>query len=152
MTTSAADRERALFRALNAWVEPAVRAGWFAPGLTPGLIVLETRGVRTGVLHRVPLMATVLGEIVVVSTVRGERSHWVRNLAAADGGVGWWVRGRRREGHAVVLRPRMPVSGRSGDDDRAIGRLVEHLAPATAAGWSFALLIPGEEEARLGEP
>lgn len=63
--------ESQFFDALNRVAEPAVRAGFGSPGLTPtGLIVLETTGRRSGLSHRVPVIGTLVGGHVVVGTVR----------------------------------------------------------------------------------
>jgi len=135
--------EAALFRAVNRIVEPRVRAGWGSPRLVPGgLVVLETRGRRTGRRSRIPLAAMRMRDHVVVSTFRGDRSQWVKN-AEADPRVRYWLGGRPREAKAVIL------SSRRQDVDmqelpaplRVLARL---LRPYTCAGWAFALLIPEE--------
>ena len=75
--------ERDFFRALNRVVDPMVRAGVGSPRIVPGgLIVLETRGRKSGRKVRTPLVATRLLGHVVVATFRGERSNWVLNLVA----------------------------------------------------------------------
>ena len=97
--------EADFFRALNALVEPAVRAGCGSPGLLPtGLIVLETTGAKSGQPRRVPLLATVFDGCVFIGTVRGARSLWVRNLVA-EPRVRYWVAGREHRGLAQDLRP-----------------------------------------------
>jgi deazaflavin-dependent oxidoreductase (nitroreductase family) len=133
--------ELEFFRMLNRIVEPRVRAGWGSPRLVPGgLVVLETRGRRTGRLARVPLAAMELHRYVIVSTFRGERSQWVKN-AEADPQVRFWLRGRAREATATVLSPR-----RREPDLRTLPRplrlLARFLVPYTCAGWAFAVLTP----------
>jgi deazaflavin-dependent oxidoreductase (nitroreductase family) len=134
--------EAALYRRVNALLEPAIRRGLGAPLLTPaGLVVVEMRGAKSGRLRRVPLAALRLGRHVLVGTVRGERSIWVRNLAA-DPRARLWLHGWPREVAAFVLRPgastRMPR--RLALELRPLWRA---LASATAAGLAFALLSPG---------
>ena len=76
-----AQLEARAFSALNQIAGPAVQAGLLSPGLLPaGVIELETLGWRTGRPHRTPLVAGAIGEFLLVSTVRGRRSHWVKNL------------------------------------------------------------------------
>ena len=87
--------EADFFRGLNQIVEPLVRAGLGAPVLFPaGAIVIETFGRKTGNLSSVPLMAALVGDLVVVSTVR-RRSNWLKNLAAHPE-VRYWLDGRER--------------------------------------------------------
>src|SRR5207247_1617975 len=90
--------EAQFFRFLNRLVEPYVRAGWASPRLVPGgLIVLETRGRKTGRPSRVPLAATRIQRHIVVSTFLGARSQWVKNVSA-NPQVRYWLRGRPRRG------------------------------------------------------
>jgi len=91
------------FRALNRVVVPLVRFGTASPPpVGGGLVVLETTGRSSGLLRRVPLVATRWGQQVYVSTFRSD-SQWVRNLEA-DPAAGVWVGGRRREAVAGVRR------------------------------------------------
>jgi deazaflavin-dependent oxidoreductase (nitroreductase family) len=136
-----ASTEAAFYRAVNAVLEPAIRAGLGAPRLSPaGFLVVEMTGRKSGKLRRVPLAALRLGDHVLIGTVRGERSLWVRNLAA-NGDARVWLRGRAREVHAFVLRP-------SGSDrapralTSALRPLWHVLAAAAQRGFAFALLAP----------
>jgi deazaflavin-dependent oxidoreductase (nitroreductase family) len=135
--------EAEFFRLLNRIVEPRVRAGWGSPRLAPGgLVVLETKGRRTGRRSRVPLAAMQLRDHVVVTTFRGNRSQWVKN-AQANPKVRYWLRGRPRQARAVVLSP-------NGQDPdlrslpAPLRLLARFLQPYTCAGWAFALLLPEE--------
>lgn len=133
--------ETAFFRALNRVVEPIVRAGLGSPRIAPsGFIVLETRGRKTGRLHRTPLVATRLGRHVFVATFRGERSQWVRNLAA-EPRIRFWLGGKPRDATAFVMhkgkRFRIPKSLPS-----PIQRVTRLVAPYTEVGWAFAILSP----------
>jgi hypothetical protein len=138
--SAAREAEASFFRALNAAVEPLVRSGVLGPGLSPvGLVVVETRGHRSGRLHRVPLMAARLGPLVIVGTVRGARSAWVRNLAE-HAETTFWLNGVATPARATVLRPGHPAltDGTSG----AVRLLAPLLVPWTLSGWAFALLEP----------
>jgi len=97
--------ESDVFRGVNAIVEPLIRAGFGPPRFWPtGLIVVETHGRRSGRTLTVPLLATKLGDLVLVSTVRSRRSQWVKNLAAHPQ-VRYWSGGRIRRATAVVFTP-----------------------------------------------
>src|ERR1700730_2345986 len=94
--------EAEFFRGLNQFVEPLVRAGLGAPVLFPaGAIVVETRGRKSGRRSNVPLLAALVGDLVVVSTVR-RRSNWVKNLAAHPE-IRYWLGGREREATAYAI-------------------------------------------------
>jgi deazaflavin-dependent oxidoreductase (nitroreductase family) len=129
------------FRMLNRLVEPRIRAGWASPRLVPGgLIVLETRGRQTGRRSRVPLAAIRIDGHVLVSTFRGNRSEWVRNLSAHPN-VRYWLRGRPRQARALVISTRHHQRG--GEElPAAVRWLVRLLMPYTYAGWAFAVLAP----------
>lgn len=133
--------ERGFFRRLNRVVEPAVRRGVGSPRFTPGgLIVLESTGFKTGATRRTPLVATRLGSFVFVSTFRGDRSFWIRNLQQQPR-ITYYLGGRPREARAYVLAP----GERNREADalpRAIRWITEGLAPYTRAGWAFAVLAP----------
>jgi deazaflavin-dependent oxidoreductase (nitroreductase family) len=132
-----------LFRAVNVVVEPLVRAGllgapvpWWA-----GPIVVETRGRKTGRVINVPLLAARLGPLLLVSTVRGERSQWVKNLTARPQ-VRSWVGGHAREATAFVFAPghappepaRLPAPVRC---------LAARLVPwGSRLGLTIAVLVP----------
>lgn len=138
------DGETTLFRRLNALIEPTVRAGWLSPGITPtGLILLETKGRRSGRPHSVPLLATLVLDYAVVSTVRGDRSQWLRNLAATPD-ARYWLGGRARECRAYIIGS--DASAAELDAAPAAVRcLATSLASTTKSfGWSFALLAPAK--------
>jgi len=139
--------ELEFFRFLNRWLEPQIRAGLGSPRLVPGgLIVLETRGRKTGRLARVPLVATRIQGYVLVGTFRGARSQWTRNLAAHPE-TRFWMGGRPRSTVATLLTasrrprplPKLPA---------LLRLVVAFLVPYTRAGWTFAVLAPGARRRR----
>ncbi len=139
--------EREFFRTLNRVIEPLVRAGIGSPRLAPGgLIVLETKGRKSGRLYRTPLVATRVGKYVLVATARGARSKWVLN-AAAEPKVRFWLGGRAREARAFVIhegkRFRVPKSF-----PRPLQKVVEILGPYRKAGWAFAVLTARSRRAK----
>jgi hypothetical protein len=134
------------YREVNQIVEPLVRAGFGSPGLWPaGVIVVEIGGRKTGRTLTVPLLATLVGNFMLVSTVR-RRSQWLKNLAV-NPRVRYWMGGRSGEATAVVVAP--------GPDTPRL----DHLPPlagclATALrsyrsvfGGGVAILIPTKEQA-----
>lgn len=141
MPTSFAKLEQSLFRGLNAVVEPAVRKGFGSLTLAPAsLIVLETIGFKSGRERRTPLWSVGVGPYRIVSTARGGRSFWVKNMEK-NGDVSFYLGGRRRQASALVIR--------DGQFSRAIAgfpkpvqKLVQVLADYALSGWAFALLIP----------
>jgi hypothetical protein len=136
--TPARGAEAALFRLLNRFAEPTIRSGVAFPPFAPGgLLVLETRGRTSGRTYRVPLAALRLGCHVLVSTFRGRRSEWPRNLAA-DRAPQLWLHGRARPVHARVFAPGVRASRRPLP--RELRWLPTLLAPYTRAGWAFAVL------------
>src|SRR6266852_4033874 len=137
--------EADFFRGLNQVVEPLVRAGLGAPVLFPaGAIVIETQGRTSGRRSNVPLMAALVGDLVVVSTVR-RRSNWVKNLAAHPE-VRYWLGGRQREATAFAIGP-----GIETQDDLPVR--VSCLATALKQhsalfGTGFAILMPRQSSTR----
>ena len=108
MSVDFAGLEQKLFRSLNSVVEPAVRRGFGSPTLAPaGLIVLETVGFKSGTKWRAPLWSLRLGRYRVVSTARGNRSFWVKNLLRQPR-VSYYVGGRIRASRAIVIAEGAP--------------------------------------------
>ncbi len=129
------------FRMLNRVVEPMVRAGVGSPRLAPsGLIVLEAEGRVSGRRIRSPLAATRIGNHVVLGTFRGNRSAWIRNLAAQPR-TRYWLGSKVRDARAFVMyegkRFRVPKSL-----PPHMQTVVRFLSPYTKAGWAFAVLSP----------
>ena len=76
------------------------------------MIVLETTGRKSGRVHRTPVYATLLGGRVFISSIRGDRSQWLKNLSARPS-VRYWLRGHTQEADAEVVtaegsKPLMP--------------------------------------------
>jgi F420H(2)-dependent quinone reductase len=141
-TTGPFCAETEFYRALNALVEPAVRAGLGSPGLVPsGLVVLETTGARTGLPRSVTVLATVIEGCVFVSTLRGPRSRWIGNLVA-EPRVRYWLLGREHRGRARVFAPEGAAPGLDGLPPMTRGIAAGLLPPAIALGWTFAIIVP----------
>jgi deazaflavin-dependent oxidoreductase (nitroreductase family) len=133
--------EQRFFRALNQLVEPAVRRGIGSPRLAPaGLIVLETIGFKTGQTRRTPLLSARLGKYVFISTARGGRSFWVKNLLKQSG-TRFYMGGKMREAEAFLVMPGETYQ-RPESLPGVIGRITDRLAPLADRGWAFAVLAP----------
>lgn len=135
--------EQQFFRALNAVVEPAVRFGVGSPRCAPaGLVLLESRGFRSGLPRRTPLLAVRVQGHLIVSTFRGERSFWVKNLAKTPQ-ARYWLAGHPRRTRAFVIdgarKRRIPASL-----PPLVARIARLLQGYTRAGWAFAILAPVE--------
>lgn len=131
------------FRMLNQFVEPVVRAGFFAPGLFPvGGIVIETRGRKTGLPSSVPLLAAMFGDLVVVSTVR-RSSNWLRNLSLQPE-VRYWLQGREQRAKSFTIA-NGKVTGENPPERTTclVNALQRHSA---LFGTGFAILVPTDSD------
>ncbi len=133
--------ERDFFRALNSVVEPAVRRGILSSRIAPtSLMVLESVGYISGQPRRTPLFSNRIGRFRLISTVRGERSFWVKNLKKQPR-IRYFIGGKEREAEALVIAP--------GFESVAVDELPLYLKPLISAmrslserGWAFAFLVP----------
>jgi deazaflavin-dependent oxidoreductase (nitroreductase family) len=144
MTASFARIEQGVFRCLNAVVEPAVRRGIGSPTLAPAsLIVLETVGFKSGEKRRTPLWSVGLGPYRIVSTARGKRSFWVKNLVKQHR-VRYYLGGRALDSDAIVIAPGKvdPRAQRLHPVMRGITNIMARLA---REGWAFAILVPARK-------
>jgi hypothetical protein len=133
--------EADFFRNLNQVVEPLVRMGFGSPlPWTSGAIVLEIKGRKTGRPLSVPLLATLIGDFILISTAR-KRSQWVKNLAA-NRQAKYWIYGQQRTAEAFVFADdiespavtEMPVFAAC---------LASVIVPQSKLfGVSFAILVP----------
>ena len=146
--------EQRFFRALNSVVEPAVRRGIFSSRWLPtSLMVLESTGYVSGKTRSTPLFCNRIGPYLLLSTARGDRSFWVRNLQQ-EPAVNYFLGGRRYNAEALVitadsefaegegfslLRPLIaPLQALAGDDvvdhlDRFRPKLVQQPGAETPA-------------------
>lgn len=133
--------EAEFFRGMNAFVEPLVRAGFGAPVLTPiGAIVVETIGRKSGRRSNVPLMAAVIGDFVVVSTLR-RRSNWLKNLSAHPE-ARYWLRGAERQATAFAVGPGIEPSADIPDRVSCLAQMLKQ--HSALFGTGFAILVPRE--------
>ena len=133
--------EQVFFRRLNAIVEPLVRKGIGSPSFTPtSVILLETVGFKSGLERRTPLLAIRLGKYTLVSTARGSRSFWVKNLQK-NAQVKYYLGGKIKDSKAYVLLPgsnrKLPKSFPA-----AIQKLASFLLENGPEDWAFAILGP----------
>ena len=141
MPSNFAKFEQSLFRKLNSIVEPAVRMGIGSPRLTPAsLIVLETTGFKSGEQRRTPLWSIRFGKYRIVSTARGKRSFWLKNMQQQPE-VSYYLGGRRRNSNAVVVANGM-VPAKSDALSPTMQKLATAFARYTQQGWAFVILAP----------
>jgi deazaflavin-dependent oxidoreductase (nitroreductase family) len=133
--------EQKVFRGLNSVVEPAVRRGFGSPTLAPvSLIVLETVGFKSGLRRRTPLWSFRLGRYRIVSTARGERSFWVKNLLQQPK-ISYYLGGKRRESQAIVIAAGAPQHSAAALPP-FMRKLTKVFASYARSGWAFAILVP----------
>ena len=136
--------EREFFRTLNRAVEPWIAAGLGSPGLFPaGIVLLETKGRRTGIVRRTPLLACLVEGHLIVSTVRGERSQWWRNLAAAPETRAWILGTPRR--FMATVHPAPVDHAPTPAYPPVVTSLVALLLPWTLGDLRLAVLAPIRE-------
>jgi len=136
-----AGMESNFYRGLNRVVEPLIRAGVGSPLLWPtGVIVVETTGRSTGRTYKVPLLATRIGELLLVSSVR-RRSQWLKNLAAKPE-THYWMAGRSHAATTLVIAAGLAAPPLEHMPP-LISCLVNALIPQSHLfGVGFAILIP----------
>ena len=131
--------ERNFFRGLNTFVEPAVRKGLLSPRCAPiGLIVLESTGYKSGALRSTPLLATHIGDYVLVSTGRAKRSFWVRNLQK-EPNVRFHLGGKVKKANSYVITPDEDFQAPTSLPP-IVAAAARTLARRGGEGWAFALL------------
>ncbi|MEH6584364.1 MAG: nitroreductase/quinone reductase family protein [Halioglobus sp.] len=141
MATTFAKIEKNVFRSVNSIVEPAVRKGIGSPTLAPaGLIVLETVGFKSGKQRSTPLWSFRLGRYRVVSTARGDRSFWVKNLLK-EPKVAYYLGGKKRHSNALVITGNTPQKG-SLELSLIMQTLSKVFYRYGKKGWAFAILLP----------
>ena len=133
--------EQRFFRRLNALVEPAVRRGIGSPTLLPGgLIVLESIGFKSGQKRSTPLLSFRFAGYRIVTTVRGDRSFWVKNLTQQPR-ISYFLGGKRRQADAIVLLDGKTATG-DAPPSAFLKRLVALFARLSREGLAIAILVP----------
>ncbi len=130
--------EQKFFRALNSVVEPAVRHGVFSSRLLPtSLMVLESTGYLSGKMRSTPLFCNRVGPYLLLSTARGNRSFWVRNLQQTPD-VHYYLGGKRYAAQAEVITADQQPDPQ--DYPTLLRPLLLPLRLLAERGWAFALL------------
>jgi deazaflavin-dependent oxidoreductase (nitroreductase family) len=140
--------EASFFRTLNQFAEPLIRAGFGNPVLWPtGAIVLETVGRNSGRKYNVPLLATRVGDMLVVGTVR-RRSQWLKNLAA-NPSARYWMRGWPHEATAFVIAPGIASTPLDRLPSRARWLVNALTRQSNLFGIGFAILVPPKHQTKV---
>jgi deazaflavin-dependent oxidoreductase (nitroreductase family) len=139
MISTSRKLEKTLFRTLNRFVEPAVRKGVLSPQYSPvGMIVLESVGYKSGTVRSTPLVATRLGSYTFISTARGARSFWVRNLQNQPDTT-FYVGGQAKKARSYVITPETRHQVHDSLPP-VIASIAKFLARRGTDGWAFAIL------------
>ena len=144
MGISIAGFEQKFFRKINGVVEPLVSSGVGSPSWTPAsLIVLESTGFKSGQRRRTPLWSLRLGQYRLISTARGNRSFWVKNLQK-NPEVNYSLDGKVVSSDAIVIAPGFDNTS-DWELSSVFGRLLAGLEKfAQQRGWAFAVLVPAD--------
>lgn len=133
--------EQVFFRTLNSVVEPAVRKGVASSRWTPGsVIVLETTGYISGNQRRTPLLSVKLGKYRLISTSRGDRSFWMKNLKK-DPAISYYLGGKKYSSRALLIEQE-DSSNELSVLPTYVRKISRWLAMYKKQGWAFALLTP----------
>ncbi len=136
--------EQTLFRRVNAVLEPALRKGIGSFSFTrASLIVLETTGFKSGLQRRTPLWSLRLGRYRMVSTARGDRSFWIKNMQL-EPQVSYYVGGKQRRSTALVLSQGQPLP-ESANLTPFLRKLTDVVSQYAGQGWAFAILTPANQ-------
>jgi hypothetical protein len=82
---------------------------------------------------------------VFVSTFRGERSFWVKNLQKQPS-TSYYLGGKQREAKAFLMLPGKKYT-RPKSMPSLVGKLTDMLSSYTQSGWVFAVLMPVKKKA-----
>ena len=132
--------EAQFFNNLNQIIEPLLRAGFGFPCFSPaGTILLETKGRKSGQKITLPLLATQIGNLLLVSTVRN-RSQWLKNIEASPQ-VTYWLRGLAVEARGYVFTSKTERDNKDLPEKVAI--LANAIMPQSRLfGINFVILVP----------
>lgn len=133
--------EQKFFRALNGVVEPLVRKGFLSSKLVPAsLIILETTGFKSGKERSTPLWSIGVGGYRIISTARGKRSFWVKNLSKQPE-TQYVLGGDPVPSEAILISPDFNNVDQ-WELNSVLSRLVSVLQNYARQGWAFAVLVP----------
>jgi len=144
MSISISGFEQKFFRKINDVVEPLVSSGVGSPAWTPvSLIVLESTGFKSGQPRRTPLWSLRLGRYRLISTARGNRSFWVKNLQKSPE-VTYSLDGKAVSSDAIVIAP-----GFDNINDWELGSVFSRVLVGLEKfvqqrGWAFVVLVPAD--------
>ncbi len=120
-------------RSLTPWIE----MGFGNPLLWPtGAVVVEVADTTTGRKYKLPLTATRIGNLILLTALRRDAS-WLQNLIATPD-VRYWFAGRPRNAKALIVTPDTELP-----TDERVKYLLQWLRQQSRlTGWSFTVLVP----------
>ena len=104
------------------------------------MIVLETTGFISGNQRRTPLLSVKLGKYRLVSTFRGDRSFWMKNLKK-DPRISYYLGGKKYASKALLIKREDSLKELSMLP-AYVRKISTWLAMYMKQGWAFALLTP----------
>lgn len=135
LARSQADFLKAAGRSLMPWIE----AGFANPLLWPtGVVVVEVTDKDSARAYKLPLTATRIGNLLVLTSLRQD-AGWLQNLIAKPD-VRYWFAGRPQLAKAFVLSHDDESSADLPTSVSCLAHLLQQQSRLTR--WSFAILAP----------
>lgn len=124
---------RSVGKGLMPWIEMGFGNPLFWP---TGAVVVEVADKATGRKYKLPLTATRMGNLLLLTAIRHDAS-WLQNLIATPD-VRYWFAGQPRKAKAMIVTPDTEFP-----TDERVKYLLQWLRQQSRlTGWSFAVLAP----------
>lgn len=118
---------------------PLIELGFGNPLLWPtGSVVVEVTDKDAARTYKLPLTATRIGNLLLLTSLRRE-AGWLQNMLATPK-VRYWLAGRPQLANALVVTKEQEASAASPASVRCLARLLQQQSRLT--GWSFVILAP----------
>ncbi|MBL8202946.1 MAG: hypothetical protein JNM09_01860 [Blastocatellia bacterium] len=128
-----------VIKTLGQSLTPLIEMGVGNPLLWPtGAVVVEVMDKDSDRTYKLPLTATRIGNLLLLTSLRRQAS-WLQNLMAKPD-VRYWFAGRPQLATAFVLTPDDELSADEPKSTTCLARWLRQQSRLT--GWSFAILAP----------